>query len=332
VSPYRDQVRAAVDAVRICGPARYAWLGRRSRSLPRSLLAKLDRADCRRHLVASLREELYTSFYCTGAPVPARWGAAAPPGADLELRAELSDANAGHGSWEPGWIVQRCADDAVTVSSARLRVLVTPADCRVDGGGAIGAGATVSLRLPKQLPALSPGFFMVVSDAAFDVTPDAGIVRVYWHITADGAPQLVRALTTRLNAERVPFRLKLANHPGLFDRCDAAVLYVHGDVFRSVEMVLRQIAESLRTRLHPRIPAFTLMLAPGVGLAESARTGRSFGISRCTLLAEGVVDAAERGVHGPAARLAAVARHLTANGVDVDAPYLDPSLSGRHVL
>ena len=36
--------RAAVGAVKILGPARYAWLGRRSRPLPRSVLARLDQS------------------------------------------------------------------------------------------------------------------------------------------------------------------------------------------------------------------------------------------------------------------------------------------------
>jgi HopA1 effector protein family len=292
----------------------------------------MDRADRRRHLVACVREELYASFYCAGAPVPARWGKRAPVGGDPELCAELSSANSGHGTWEPGWIVHRCDHDEAIVSGPRVRVRVPPADCRVDGGGVIAAGAGVSLRLSKELPALSPGFFMLVSDAPFDAASGAGVVRVYWHVTASGAPPLVRALTTRLNTESVPFRLKLADHPALFGRCDPAVLYLPVDTFGSVTPLLREVADSLRARLHPRIPAFTLGLAPGVGLAESAGTGQSFGISRCVLLAEGIVNAHEQRIHGTSARVVEAIGHLAASGVEIDAPYLDPRLSGRHVL
>jgi hypothetical protein len=332
VSLYRDQVQAAIGAVEIHGPARYAWLGRRSRPLPRSLLVKLDRADCRRHLVASLREELYASFYCTGAPVPARWEMTPPVGADPHLRSELSNANSGHGSWEPGWTVDRRADGQGIVCMQRVRVRVPVVDCRVEHGGEIAAGAAVSLRMPKELPALSPGFFMVVSDAAFDVASAVSVVRVYWHITATGAPALVHGLTTRLNAESVPFRLKLANHPALFHRCDPAVLYLRADSFGSVKQLLREVADSLCTRLHPRIPAFTLRLAPGVGLAESPGPGQSFGVSRCALLAEAVVDAHEQGIDGASARVGVAIGHFAANSVEIDAPYRDPSLSGCHVL
>lgn len=332
MSRYRDQVGAAVGAVRICGPASYAWLGRRSRPLPRSLLAGLDSADCRRHLIASLREELYASFYCTGAPVPTRWGKAPPVSADPELCAELSDANAGRGSWEPGWTVDRCGHDEAIASTPRLRVRVPLVDCRADGGDLIANGTNVSLRLPKELPALSPGFFTVVSDASVDIAAGTGVVRVYWDITASGAPTLVRELTMRLNAGTVPFRLKLANHPALFDRCDPAVLYVQADTFGAVKPMLREVADSLYAHLRPRIPAFTLRFAPGVGLAESPGPGQSFGLSRSGLLAEGAVDAHERGIHEASGRVGVAIAHFAANGVDIDAPYLDPSLSGRHVL
>lgn len=330
--PYRDQLAAAVGAVKILGPARYAWLGRRSRPLPRSVLARLDHTDCRRQLVASIREDLYASFYCTGAPVPARSGNAETARADPELRAKLSNANTGHGSWDPGWIVRSCGEGEVVVASPRVRVRVSAADCRVDGAREITSAATVSVRLPKELPGLSPGFFMVIGNAAFDVAPGAGVVRVYWHVAAGGAPALVRTLTTRLNAESVPFRLKVADHPALFDRCDAAVLYLRVDTFRSLGPLLHKAADSLAARVRPSIPAFTRRLAPGVGLAESAGTGQSFGASRCALLAEGIVSVHEQGVRGVSARAAAAIQHLAANGVEIDAPYLEPSLSGRHVL
>jgi hypothetical protein len=332
VSAYRDQVTAAVGAVRIRGPVAYVWLGRRSRRVPRAVLAKLDPIECRRHLVALLREELYVSFYCTGAPVPSRWGAAAPGRAALELRAKLSSANTGHGSWEPGWIVERGEGDEAIVVAPRLRVRVPMASCRVDRGGGVVSGAGVSVRVPKELPALSPGFFMMVSDAPFDAAFGAGVVRVYWHITSNGAPPLARSLTTRLNAEGIPFRLKLADHHDLFDRCDAAVLYLHGEDFPSVKSLLGATADSLRAHLHPRVPALTLELAPGVGLAESPGPGRSFGISRCAVVAEGIVNAHERGIRGVSARAAFVMEHLRANGIEIDAPYREPSLSGHHVL
>ncbi len=100
MSRYRDQVAAALAAVTIRGPARYAWLGRASRPLPARLDAELGEPELRTYLVSCLREELYCSFYCPGEPVPARWGEPEPPFADPWLAGALSRANTR--PWELG--------------------------------------------------------------------------------------------------------------------------------------------------------------------------------------------------------------------------------------
>ena len=64
MSIYRDQLAAALAAVKILGLTQYAWLGRRSRLLPAALERDLDDVERRRYVVSSLGEELYFSFYC----------------------------------------------------------------------------------------------------------------------------------------------------------------------------------------------------------------------------------------------------------------------------
>ena len=312
---YRDQVAAALAAATVLGPTRYAWLGRRSRPLA-ALEHDLDDAERRAYLVSCLREELYHSFYCYGRPVPARWGAAQPLHGEPRLLAALSRANAGQGSWERGWTVERLVGDEVVARAGRLRVRARAADCRPRG---LEAGAAVSMRVPKELPWLSPGFWFAVGDAP----ASAPGVRVYWNVTSAGASVLVQALTTRLNADRVPFRLKVADHPFRYGRRDAAVLYVDGDGFAGLRPVLAALAERLTGHLRPGIPAFTLELARGVGLAEDAG-GESFGARRCALLANAIVRAHE----GPRSGVDAIAARFAEAGVDIDAPYR----AGRHVL
>jgi HopA1 effector protein family len=328
VSRYRDQVGAALAAVTIRGPARYAWLGRASRRLPAALDAELTEPERRSYLVSCLREELYCSFYCHGGAVPARWGEPEPPFPEPGFVDAMSRANTGHGSWEPGWTVQRVDDGAAVVTSARLRARVPVAGCKVSSG-AVRPGAAVSVSMPKELAELSPGFYTVLGDAGDPAPPE---VRVYWNVTRGGAPALVGALASRLNGERAPFRLKVVDHPYRLKRCDAAVLYLRGDVFGAVRPALGEVTAALQGGLEPEIPAFALELAPGVGLAEDAGDGESFGERRCALLADAIVRAHERGVEPVEDRLAAVAARFAEDGVDIDAPYLEPSLAGRHVL
>jgi hypothetical protein len=329
---YREQLVAALRAVTIRSPTEYAWLGQASRPLPRLVRDALSAVECRRHLVASLREELYSSFYTAGWVVPAHSGRVQLVGSDPQLAAALSAANVGSGSWESGWMVDRYDGNEAIVARQRLRVRVPVIDCRVNDGGQIRSGVAVSVPLSKELPALSPGFFMVLGATGSEVVASQHTVRVYWHVAASGAPALVRAVTSRLNAETVPFRLKVANHPIRFDRCDAAVLYLPIEAFEGVRAKLAHVAVTMASRLRPQTPAFTLALAPGVGLAESPTTGESFGEHRCRLLADGIVGADERGVAPGEARVDAVIESLAENGVNIDAPYLEPSLGGLHVL
>jgi len=328
MSRYREQVAAALRAVKIRGPTRYAWLGHASRPLPAELEAEMDDGARQSYLASCLRAELYSSFYCHGRPVPARWGEREPATASPWLVAALSRANTGRGGWQRGWTVERLEDDAAVIATARIRARAPISDCEAPGG--IRPGAAVSVRLPKELPSLSPGFYTAVGDAPAESA--LGEVRAYWHVTRSGAPELMGALTARLNAAEVPFRLKVADHPFRLERCDAAVLYLPAGRFDALRERLLDVAAALTAHLRPRIPAFTLALAPGVGLAEFDGGAEGFGTRRCSLLADAIVRAHAQGLTGVAARVGAVAERFAEAGVRIDAPYREPSLSGRHVL
>jgi class II lanthipeptide synthase len=328
VTPYRDQIAAAVQAVTIRGPVRYAWLGRVSRPLEAALEAAMDDTARETYLVTSLGHELYSSFYCHGRPVPARWGKPAPLTPDLELAAALSQANTGRGSWQRGWTVERLDDhEAVLMSDVRARVPLS--NCRALDG--IHPGAAVEIRVPKENLWLAPGFYLALSDAV-DGARERGVLRAYWHVTPTGAAALMHALTTRLNAGGVPFRLKVADHPFRLDRCDGAVLYLPPAMFAGVRETLLDVATELGEHLRPTVPAFTLELAPGVGLAEHDSGPLSFGTARCRLIAEAIVSAHRRGVRTFDERIAIAASRFEEAGVAIDAPYREPSLSSGHVL
>jgi hypothetical protein len=331
VSRYREQIAAALRAVTVRGDTRYRWLGRTSRPLPARLRDALDASERRDYLVRCLGEELYASFYCLGRPVEARWGEPQPISADPWLVGAMSRANSGGFGWETGWTAERVDGGEVVVTSALLRARVPSGECRALAGS-VAPGAAVSVRVPTEQPALAPGFFTVIGEVTAERTPVRGDVRVYWNVGREGAAPLVRALTSRLNAGGRPFRLKVVDHPSGFGRCDAAVLYLFADVFVDVRESLREVASEMRSGLRPEVPAFTLQLAPGVGLSENDPAAESFGVRRCALLAEGIVRAHERGLAPGDAQLEAVAARFAEDGVLVDAPYLEPSLAGRHVL
>jgi hypothetical protein len=189
----------------------------------------------------------------------------------------------------------------------------------------LGIGAAISVALPAELPALSPGFLTIVGDVDLGAEPDDLIVRLYFNVSCAGAPTLIAELTSPLDRARVPFRLKVIDHPQRYGRCDAAVLYLNASDFRRTRGLLRGAVEACAGQLQPRAPVFTKPLAPGVGVGEErgGAGAESFGTRRCLLLARGAVAAHEgriRDLHG---RLATVERCFADAGIDLDAPYLE---------
>jgi hypothetical protein len=314
VSAYRDQVAEALRALAIRSRHRFTWLGEPSAALPRGLASALPESAARALLVSRIRSRLYESFYClggVGAPGAdtARWP-------DPGLVAALSAANAGRGTWEHGWRLDGRDDGTLRVSRDGLRVMARPSQVRTTAAG-------IAVALPPELPAWSPGFFTVLGDANLDPAPEEPIARLYFNVRCAGAPVLVAEVTSALNRARVPFRMKVADHPERFGRCDAAVLYAPSADLRRRRRLVDRVVESCSPHLQPRTPVFTRPLAPGVGFAEErGDAAESFGMHRCRLLAEAIVIAHERRQRGLGARLAAVARHFDDAGIDIDAPYL----------
>jgi hypothetical protein len=329
MSDYRDQVARALRAVAVTSASSYAWFGSPSRPLPRAVLAALPAAAVRQYLIDALERELYRSFYREGGPVPTRPDRGVPAGCDPAFVQALSGANVGSGGWESGWRVEAVNRGDVQVERDGLHVRVRASDCR----GSCQVGALVGLRRPKELRASSPGFYLALGDAALRLGRDDIEVRVYFNLHPAGAAPLVASCTRLLNDARVPFSLKVLDHPAGFSRCDAAVLYLDEAGFDHARASLSAIASARARDLRGEPPAFAKPLAPGMSVGEHrADLGGSFGTSRCRLVAEGVVLAHERGERRLADRMDAVARRFADHGLDIAAPYLAPGSGGRYAL
>jgi hypothetical protein len=332
VTDYRDQVMQALRAVRVTSATTYAWFGRRSPPLPRPVVTALSPDTAREYLVGLLGSELYRSFYTQGRPVPVNLDAARPDRPDDGFVEELSRANNGTGGWEGGWRVEKAARGILHVESNGLRVRVRASDCR-SSRDTPTVGDAVSVRRPKELRAASPGFYTALGDRKLAIGYEGLEVRVYFNVAAAGGAPLVAACTRPLNEAEIPFLLKVVDHPMGFSRCDTAVLYLDGDGFKRVQGSLAVAASVFASHLRRDAPAFTRPLTPGVALGEHRPSlGASFGASRCRLVAEGIVDAHERGSTGLEDRLDAVARRFARRGFDFEAPYLVPPSANQNAL
>jgi hypothetical protein len=330
VSRHREDVARALRALAVAPPASYRWFGRRARPLPRAVQAAIGPPAARAHLVASIEQELYRSFYCTGGPVPHGGDDGGAPSADAALVEALSAANAGRGGWDGGWRVTALQDDALLVQRDGLQVRARRVDCRPP---APQVGDAVRVRRPKEQRWAAPGFYSATGDAQRPGVASELELRVYFNVSAAGAAELVGLVSRRLNEAAIPFGLKVVDHPARFSRRDAAVLYLRDGDFDRARDALRAVVAGCAPHLHPGVPAFTKALAPGIAVGEHRPTrGASFGSARCRLLAEAAVDAGEHGLTGAGDRLAAVERAFAGAGLRLDVPYLAGGTVDRYAL
>lgn len=322
---FAQQVAAAVAAVEIGTEPGYAWMGERI-GLPPAVMALAPPAVARDALVQGVARRLYGDFFTCGEP--------RPPGresgeADRRRMSErLAAANGGSGSRDPGWRVVGHDDGRTIVERAGLRLWVCAEEMAHEGEGAPAEGAEVSVLLAADAPYFSPGYYLALGDRSLHPHLSRVLDRFYVHLRRDGAERFMRRATARLNRLGIAFRLKIADDPDGFDRCDTAVFaFQRADRARSLPEVM-DLCAALAGDIDPGIPALTRRLAAGVAFAEDPGGGQSFGADRCRLIAEALVTAHEEGETSLEARVARVGERMRAAGTSLEAPYLGPGSPG----
>jgi hypothetical protein len=182
----------------------------------------------------------------------------------------------------------------------------------------------VGLPHPKELPALSPGFYSAFGDRPFPASKTTPVVRLYWNLTRDGAALFVQIVSERLNHAHLPFRFKTLSDPDRYERCDAAVIYIPADGYQGAAPIIEQIYAHLAPVLRSATPVFAKPLAPGLGLAEDPPGGHSFGMHRCGLVADGLIAAHSEAASSLEERVELVIRRFAEAGISIGAPFLNP--------
>jgi hypothetical protein len=325
VSSYGEQIREAIKATLIHSPTTFSWFGRNSPLLAANIRRALDANTARSYLLYNLQARLYTDFYCRGGATPSKVEMGSHPLSGITPFVErLSSANTGSGQWADGWEVQAVEGGEVVASKGGVSVWARPGDCRASGGEHLSRGVAMDLRLPPGLVAISPGYYMALSNNRLRGEAAEPLVRFYWNINPEGAAVLMRAMTASLNDAGYPFRFKVLNDPTRFTRCDAGVLYISKGHYGQIARLLASIYEVVISHMREDTPALTKRLAPGLGAAEDPGRAESFGLHRCNVLAEGLVRAYERGAHLLLDRMAVVEETFSEYKISLRTPYLNP--------
>jgi hypothetical protein len=322
MNAFAAQLEQVAAAAVVDSPGTFSWFGERSQPLPRALRSRLSRDAERGYLHATLAARLYEDCYVTGRARPS--GAPAASGASVGAFAErLRASNTGAGPWQDGWQVDATTNGTATVSRRGLTVVAPSSVCRAGAGKAFRPGARVELRLPSSLDSIAPGYYSVLGDLELDDGAEP-LVRLYWNLTPAAAAPFVRGATEALNGAGLAFRLKVVDDPTAFRRADSAVVYLRRADYSSAIAVLAPVHARLARTLAAAAPMLTKPIARGLAVAEDPGFGQSFGMHRCGLVAEGLIDAHERGGRRVDARVRHVRERLEAVGIDPRRPYLSP--------
>jgi hypothetical protein len=324
----KTQLTAIVNAVTFSAAGDVTFAGRASSYAAPATDSGLGPSGNPR--VAALQQLFYGYCYCRHfAGVPAALPDTAPPGEGLqasELIQALSAANTSQDHWSAGWqLMQTLPNGQIVAVKGSMTRTVWPGEFHGHGppGVQIAAGGGISLFAPRESRTSQPGFYFAFGEALADQQEDFGILRLYWNVTVEGAPSLLGIITERFNRFAIPFRFKCLEMPDLFDRSDAAVLYIAKRHYRIAAAILPDMVSAIRAQLKPHTPLFSKHLASGLALAEDPRTGESFGMNRCRLLAEAVCRAQEQGGSSAEARLLEIERSFEAAGLSLDRPWLN---------
>ncbi|MER9052352.1 T3SS effector HopA1 family protein [Mesorhizobium sp. M0923] len=283
-------------------------------------------------LTAHIARDIYWNFYSRQLAIQPE---PEPVLSDRQFVEALSQANSGVGTWEPGWkIVQVATGERFAVSNGSILFWVYRTGLQSDTDDP-DLDDPCRVWITKEKRYLVPGFYYFVGNSS-QIRRDSAIrriVRIYWNLHSSGAISWVSKISESFNKAGIPFEAKILSDSRNFRRADSAVIYINPDDIGHVARLVRTIAQDIEAFVRPESPMFTFKLCPGVGLAEDPGGGVSFGQSRCSVVAGGLVSAFNKQIIGIGAVRDEITRSFVAAGIRPDAPYLNPAsaLSLGHI-
>jgi hypothetical protein len=243
---------------------------------------------------------------------------------DRDMVEMLRAAHADTARWSADWRAARVSTRGrVVAARGNERRLLDPIDYLnpVAPGLTPAPGGPVTVTERRDSTMLQAGYWITNNAAWQRAGGSSPLLRLYWNVAAHEAPALVRALTGRLVSLDTPHSLKCPVVASLYDRADAAVLFVPRDAFAPLAPELRAAHEALRLEPARATPPLARRLAPGLALAEDPPGEESFGLKRCRLIAEALV--ASPGLRPGAEALGVIFDRLRAAGVPPERPHLE---------
>ena len=248
-------------------------------------------------------------------------------GVDLEFYNRIHQSNSGKGYFQPGWsILKEESDGSLAVTNGSLKLHIKrDKHLQAESQNAV-VGDTVAIKMPKNC--VQNGFYVSVGDARVNLHRDKSVlVRIYFNLTPDGAVAVMGSLTQQLNEGDIPFDFKVLYNPQDYQRHDSGVLYFDRSNYQQVHQILQQVYQEHQPHFKAEVPLFTLQLAPGLALAEEPDNKfaerESFGMNRCQIIANGLLDAWYEGKDLPDEKMRSIFEQFSLAGIDSSHTYLN---------
>ena len=280
-----DEIAAFSSSLEILSRTSFRLDGVTHSSVPEAEEGATDDPSLAPGARSVLADILYATLHCrrdqeTSPNEESAWDA----GDEREFMRELSNANSGSGAWRPGAVVRSvAADGGMIVEHSGLAMWIDAEEFIPDGGNIV-PGSAGRVKFPNEYRALFPGHYVMLGDLDGDLGGET--VRIYWHVTADGAAPLVSAISRTFNEAGVGFHFKVLSDPSGYRRTDSAVLYLASDDHAEAAPLVEAVRDSVCNFLRSPVSAFALALAPGLSLAEDPGSHVSFGEHRAAVVAD----------------------------------------------
>ncbi|MBE9181628.1 hypothetical protein IQ268_23985 [Oculatella sp. LEGE 06141] len=252
-------------------------------------------------------------------------------GVDLAFYERLHQSNRGTGYFDLGWQIVRQEDETHWVVFKNGLTLHIERDRHLQPHDHTAAiGDAVAIRLPRNR--LQNGFYMAIGNTNpsrehHERSPQT--VRIYFNLSPDGAVAVMDSLTQQLNEQCLPFSFKVLYNPSDYGRYDSGVLYFDKGYYQAVKRVLQAVYLEHQLHFRPEVPLFTKQLAPGLALAEEPdqkfADQESFGMNRCQIVADALLEARHQEKTAPGDRMAAIFTQFSTLGIELWRSHLNAS-------
>jgi hypothetical protein len=260
-------------------------------------------------------------------------------GIDGDFYEQLHQNNHGIGHYDSSWEVLRLEpDQSIAVTKNDLTLYVEPECYLKSSKKSVKPGDLIAIWMPKNR--LHNGCYVAVSNLGQErkITSEAnlGVGRIYFNFTPLGAIVLMDTLTQKLNNANIPFSFEVLYNPGSYGRYDAGTLHFERQDYPVIHKILQAAYTQHQSYFHPEIPLFTKFLAPGLSLSEEPNqkfaAQESFGMNRCQIVANALLEAWEKGKNAIEERIQIIDKHFAQHLIDVQRPYLNPSSEDIYIL